>query len=67
MARGRRNERILVAGGAGFIGSNLANHLADRNDVIAVDDGYLGTPENLDGEVTFENRSVLDEDLPTRT
>lgn len=57
--------RVLVTGGAGFIGSNLANHLAESNDVIAVDDLYLGTPENLDRSVTFREASVLDEDLPS--
>jgi UDP-glucose 4-epimerase len=57
--------RVLVTGGAGFIGSNLANRLAERNDVVAVDDGYLGTPENLDDAVEFRERSVLDDDLPT--
>ncbi len=60
-----QNRRILVTGGAGFIGSNLANHLADANDVIAVDDGYLGTPENLDPAVEFVEASVLDDGLPT--
>ncbi|QCJ45966.1 NAD-dependent epimerase/dehydratase family protein [Haloprofundus sp. MHR1] len=60
-----QGQRILVTGGAGFIGSNLANHLAESNDVIALDDGYLGTPENLGDEVEFVNASVLDEDLPT--
>jgi UDP-glucose 4-epimerase len=57
-------HRVLVTGGAGFIGSNLANHLAGDNDVVAVDDCYLGTPENLAGEVTFVDASVLDDDLP---
>jgi UDP-glucose 4-epimerase len=58
-------NRVLVTGGAGFIGSNLANHLAETNEVIAVDDLHLGTPSNLDETVTFVNASVLEDDLPT--
>ncbi|WP_042665866.1 NAD-dependent epimerase/dehydratase family protein [Haloferax sp. ATB1] len=58
-------KRVLVTGGAGFIGSNLANHLAEDNDVIAIDDLYLGTPENLDDDVEFHDMTVLDDDLPT--
>mgnify|MGYP006295001175 CR=1 FL=1 len=60
-----RNKRVLVTGGAGFIGSNLANSLSEENDVIVVDDCYLGTPENLADEVEFHKRSVLEDDLPT--
>ncbi|WP_096389018.1 NAD-dependent epimerase/dehydratase family protein [Halopenitus persicus] len=58
-------KRVLVTGGAGFIGSNLANHLAGENDVVAIDDLYLGTPENLAADVEFHETSVLDDDLPT--
>ena len=60
-----QDQRVLVTGGAGFIGSNLANALATDNDVIALDDCYLGTPENLDKKVEFVEGSVLDDDLPT--
>jgi len=58
-------SRVLVTGGAGFVGSNLANALADDNDVVAVDDCYLGTPDNLDEDVEFVEASVLEDDLPT--
>lgn len=60
-----QDKQILITGGAGFIGSNLANTLASDNDVIVVDDCYLGTTENLDAGVTFHQKSVLDDDLPT--
>ena len=59
-----RDERVLVTGGAGFVGSNLANHLADANEVVAVDDLHLGTPENLDPGVELVEASALDDDWP---
>lgn len=60
-----KDSQVLVTGGAGFIGSNLANELAEENEVIVIDDGYLGTPENLDDEVKFREQSVTGSDLPT--
>ncbi|WP_255167069.1 NAD-dependent epimerase/dehydratase family protein [Natrononativus amylolyticus] len=57
-------QRVLVTGGGGFVGSNLANRLARANDVIAVDDRSLGTPENLTDRVEFVEANVLDPDLP---
>jgi len=59
------DTRVLVPGGAGFIGSNLANRLADGNEVVALDNCYLGTPENLRDDVAFVEGDVLDDDLPT--
>lgn len=60
-----QDNRVLVTGGAGFIGSNLANTLALDNEVVALDNGYLGTPENLDDTVEYVDADVLDEDIPT--
>jgi UDP-glucose 4-epimerase len=59
-----QNRRVLVTGGAGFIGSTLANALAPDNEVIALDDLHLGTPENLADAVAFVEGSVLDDDWP---
>lgn len=56
---------ILVTGGAGFIGSNLANTLVENNDVHVIDNEYLGDPANLKDDVTYTKCDVLDEDLPT--
>lgn len=42
--------RILVTGGAGFIGSHLCRAILDRGDrVVAVDDFSTGRRENLEG------------------
>ena len=61
--------RVLVTGGAGFIGSHLAEALdALGADVIVLDDLTGGNPENLAGirRVTFVEGSILDRDLLAR-
>lgn len=47
-------QRVLITGGAGFIGSNLARHLLRHGvEVVVVDDLSLGKGENLPAEVTL--------------
>jgi UDP-glucose 4-epimerase len=60
-----QDNQILVTGGAGFIGANLANQLAAENEVIVVDNEYLGTDSNLNEEVEFVQASVVEDGLPT--
>jgi len=50
-----KNKRILVTGGAGFIGSNLINKLLDAsNEVVAVDDFSHGKQNNLSSHKNLE-------------
>ncbi|MEU4834253.1 NAD-dependent epimerase/dehydratase family protein [Streptosporangium sp. NPDC023615] len=59
--------RVLVTGGAGFIGAHLCRTLAARGDVRRVtvlDDLSSGDPANLDGvEAEVVTGSILDRDL----
>ncbi|MGH2842999.1 MAG: NAD-dependent epimerase/dehydratase family protein, partial [Solirubrobacteraceae bacterium] len=70
-ARKRAPEKILVTGGAGFIGSHLIEGLMERGHgerIVALDDLSTGSIENishlLDGDaVRFVRGSVNDADL----
>jgi UDP-glucose 4-epimerase len=53
--------RILVTGGAGFIGSALASHLVRLGHRVRVlDDLSAGDPSSLDNEVAFTRGDVRD-------
>jgi len=44
----RTNKRVLVTGGAGFLGSHLCDRLADRgNEVICLDNFFTGDKRNV--------------------
>lgn len=48
MSRIANRKRVLVTGGAGFIGSHLCERLlADGHDVLCVDNFYSGTKDNI--------------------
>lgn len=46
-------QKILVTGGAGFIGSNFCNLHKERFEVTALDNLFLGDVRNLDPEIRF--------------
>lgn len=58
--------RVLVTGGAGFIGSNLTRYLTARDapvEVVIIDDLSTGSRRNLDGlTAQFREASILDRD-----
>lgn len=56
--------RILITGGAGFIGSNLSRHALDAgHEVVVVDDLSTGHRDNVDGiRVDFREHSILDQE-----
>jgi UDP-glucose 4-epimerase len=52
-------SKILVTGGAGFIGSNLSNMMAEKgHEVTAFDNLSLGKKENLSDKVRFVEGDV---------
>ena len=69
------NRRIIITGGAGFIGSNLVEDLCSDNKVFVIDNLHTGSKRNLSdamksGNVTFiegDSKSIgkhmLDADL----
>src|SRR5215813_9727233 len=64
-------ERVLVTGGAGFVGSNVVQHLLrDGASVMVLDDFYTGSEVNLPiGHPRLEvvRGSVTDFDLVRET
>ena len=64
--------RYIVTGGAGFIGSNLADTLAQNHDVVIIDNLATGRRENIEHlldhpRVTFIEGSINDLDLLMET
>ena len=61
--------KVVVTGGAGFIGSNLTDELARDHEVTVIDNLSTGRIENLDhirDRIQFINGSILDLELLRR-
>ncbi|MCL5782693.1 MAG: NAD-dependent epimerase/dehydratase family protein [Candidatus Thermoplasmatota archaeon] len=57
-----KDKRVIVTGGAGFIGTNLVERLVADNEVLVIDNLHTGSNENLK-EFESENLRVLNEDV----
>lgn len=67
-----KNKTVVITGGAGFIGSNLARELASSNHVIVVDDLSTGDIDNIQDlidskDIEFIQGSITDLDLVQKT
>ena len=52
--------KILITGGAGFIGTNLIKNLKDENEIYSLDNYSIGTKENHLSGVTYIDGDVIE-------
>lgn len=60
------SKKVLVTGGAGFIGSHIVDALCEKHEVAVIDDLSTGRIENLrnsKSRITFYKKNILGRDL----
>ena len=55
--------RILITGGAGFIGSNLVSRLINDNEVIVIDNLSTGKEKNIEEFYSLSNFRFIERDI----
>jgi len=57
-------QRVVVTGVAGFVGSNLAKKLLEKGyAVVGIDDLSAGTSENVDPRVDFHQEDIRSQEI----
>lgn len=57
-------KKILITGGAGFIGSNLVNHLIKEDvEILVIDNLFVGNNKDLSDVVGFKRVDIRSEEL----
>ena len=58
------NKRVLVTGGAGFIGSNIVEYLLNKNNKVTCLDNFItGKKENVEGFLSSSNFKIIEGDI----
>ncbi len=58
-----KNKRVIVTGGAGFIGSNLVDRLAKGNTVMVIDKMHTGSDANISEAMESGNVKLMKADV----
>lgn len=61
-----KNKKIILTGGAGFIGSNIARSLFSDNEVVVIDNMITGGHENISdmtGHIKFIKDDINNQDM----
>ncbi len=58
-----KNKKILITGGAGFIGSNLCNYFVKNNKVVCLDNFATGHLHNIAHLIENENFTLIEGDI----
>jgi UDP-glucose 4-epimerase len=59
-------KKILITGGAGFIGSHLVESLIKKNKIIIIDDLSTGNMKNLEKVISHKNLKFIKKDLNSK-